>query len=97
MEDEPLYKDRDEWKDIAPVEQDDGAQPVCPVVYTERFVDAMNYFRAVVSFRLFSGALNTPMSGSNSFAHPKNKTATHKTTTTKKILPDFFFFFFFER
>lgn len=26
---------REEWKDVTPIEQDDGANPLVPIMYTE--------------------------------------------------------------
>jgi len=37
-----------EWKDVVPIPQDDGPDPICPIVYRPDFVEAMNYFRAIV-------------------------------------------------
>ena len=31
-----LYKDRKEWKDVVPVPQDDGEQPIVAIDYTEQ-------------------------------------------------------------
>jgi protein farnesyltransferase/geranylgeranyltransferase type-1 subunit alpha len=36
------------FADVIPVEQNDGPNPVCPIAYTNEFVDAMNYFRAML-------------------------------------------------
>ncbi|KAL0486724.1 farnesyltransferase/geranylgeranyltransferase type-1 subunit alpha [Acrasis kona] len=42
------FKDRSEWNDVTPIEQDDGPNPVVPIAYTDKFRDTMNYFRAVL-------------------------------------------------
>jgi protein farnesyltransferase/geranylgeranyltransferase type-1 subunit alpha len=42
------FGDREAYKDLSPVLQDDGPFPVCPIAYSEQFVDTMNYFRAIV-------------------------------------------------
>eukprot|EP01132_Coremiostelium_polycephalum_P003174 gene3174-3973_t len=42
------FSDREEWKDITPVPQDDGPHPICPIAYTQEFIDKMNYFRAIL-------------------------------------------------
>ncbi|XP_009344369.2 protein farnesyltransferase/geranylgeranyltransferase type-1 subunit alpha-like [Pyrus x bretschneideri] len=41
------FKNRPEWSDVIPVEQDDGPNPVVPIAYKEQFTETMNYFRAV--------------------------------------------------
>jgi protein farnesyltransferase/geranylgeranyltransferase type-1 subunit alpha len=42
------YEDKEEWKDIVPIEQDDGENAPVPIAYTDEFKNTMNYFRAIV-------------------------------------------------
>jgi len=42
------YSEREEWSDVTPVPQDDGAVPVVAINYSDRFVDVMGYFRHVL-------------------------------------------------
>ncbi|GLJ21697.1 hypothetical protein SUGI_0404280 [Cryptomeria japonica] len=39
--------EREEWKDVQPLPQDDGPNPVVPIAYTKEFRETMDYFRAV--------------------------------------------------
>jgi len=42
------YEEREEWRDVTPVPQDDGVYPPCPIAYTDEFKSVMGYFRAIV-------------------------------------------------
>nr|CAG4647177.1 EOG090X08PK [Megafenestra aurita]SVE92480.1 EOG090X08PK [Megafenestra aurita] len=43
-----LYRDRPEWKDVEPLELNEGPFPVVAIAYSDRFKDIFNYFRAIV-------------------------------------------------
>ncbi|KAF8902558.1 hypothetical protein CPB84DRAFT_1775678 [Gymnopilus junonius] len=47
-DDEPLYANRSDWKDIEPLEQYEDINPLAPIFYTEEYKDATSYFRAIV-------------------------------------------------
>jgi protein farnesyltransferase/geranylgeranyltransferase type-1 subunit alpha len=42
------FNERPEWKDITPVPQDEGPNPVAVIQYTPRFANTFDYFRAIL-------------------------------------------------
>jgi len=43
------------FKDVTPIPQDDGPNPVCSIDYANGFVEAMDYFRAILKMNEHSG------------------------------------------
>ena len=39
------------FKDVTPIPQDDGPNPVCSIDYANGFVEAMDYFRAILKMK----------------------------------------------
>jgi len=42
------YSEREEWNDVEPIEQDDGAADVVRIRYSKEFIGVMGYFRFVL-------------------------------------------------
>ncbi|RXW18993.1 hypothetical protein EST38_g6871 [Candolleomyces aberdarensis] len=42
-----LFADREEWKDVEPLEQYENLNPLAPILYTPEYKDATGYFRAI--------------------------------------------------
>jgi len=43
-----LYSSLPEWADVVPQEQYENVNPLAPILYTEKYKDATNYFRGIV-------------------------------------------------
>ena len=49
-----LYKDRDDFRDVTPVEQDEGPSPLAPINYSLKYKDTMDFFRGIVRLNEYS-------------------------------------------
>jgi protein farnesyltransferase/geranylgeranyltransferase type-1 subunit alpha len=54
MDDFVPFDQRPEWKDVTPIPQDDGPNPVVPIAYTKKFSQTMDYFRAILKAKEIS-------------------------------------------
>lgn len=43
-----FYKDRKDWADVKPIEEDSVRRKVLNIAYSEEFLDAMGYLRAIM-------------------------------------------------
>ncbi|XP_061397065.1 protein farnesyltransferase/geranylgeranyltransferase type-1 subunit alpha-like [Musca vetustissima] len=43
------YSQRNEWKDVTPLPQDDGENPVVAIAYSAKFREIFDYFRAILA------------------------------------------------
>src|SRR5688572_16384525 len=64
------------WKDVTPIAQDDGPDPVVPIAYRSEFREVMDYFRAILkSNEMSERALKLTRAVIN--GNPANYTAWH--------------------
>ena len=46
------YSQREDWKDVTPLQQLEGPSPVVQIAYTDRFRDVYDYFRLALYWKL---------------------------------------------
>ena len=46
------YSQREEWRDVTPLQQLEGPSPVVQIAYTDRFRDVYDYFRLALCSKL---------------------------------------------
>jgi protein farnesyltransferase/geranylgeranyltransferase type-1 subunit alpha len=44
-----MYTESPDWKDIIPLPQEDGEQPLAQIAYTEEYEEAVSYLRAMMA------------------------------------------------
>lgn len=48
------YHDDPKWSDMSPIPQDDTGRPLAAIAYTEEYIEAMSYLRAVMAANEYS-------------------------------------------
>ena len=46
------YSQREDWRDVTPLQQLEGPSPVVQIAYTDRFRDVYDYFRLALYWKL---------------------------------------------